>query len=52
MTPLVTPDDVKALYDELLELDEGGGSSNDFTHAVDDWFVKHGYPTIIYREKR
>ncbi len=52
MTPLVTPDDVKALYDDLLELDEGGGSSNDWTQVVDDWFVKHGYPTIIYREKR
>ncbi len=51
MTPPVTPDDVKNLYDELLELDDSGGSSNDWTQAVDDWFVKHGYPTIIYREK-
>lgn len=52
MTPLVTPDDVKALYDELLELDESGGSSNDWGQVVDDWFVAHGYPTIIYREQR
>ncbi len=47
MTPLVTPDDVKALYEALLELDESGGSSNDWTQVVDDWFAKHGYPTII-----
>ncbi len=51
MTPLVTPDEVKALYDELLELDANGGSSNDWGQFVDDWFVKCGYPTIIYREK-
>ncbi len=52
MTPLVTPDDVKALYESLRELDESGGSSNDWAQVVDDWFVKHDYPTIIYRERR
>ncbi len=52
MTPLVSPDDVQALYDELVELDEVGGSSNDWTQVVDDWCVAHGYPTIIDREKR
>ncbi len=47
-TPQVTPDDVLDLYNQLVELEQSGGSSNDWTQVVDDWFVAHGYPTIIY----
>jgi hypothetical protein len=46
--PPVTPDDVADLWRQLFELDEGGGSSNDWAQAVDDWFTAHGYPTILY----
>lgn len=52
MTPLVTPDDVKALYDDLADLHSTGGLLWDWAHVVDDWFVKHGYPTILDEEQR
>lgn len=41
---------VRELYEDLRELHQAGGSSNDWVQAVDDWFVEQGFPTIIYGE--
>jgi hypothetical protein len=44
----VSADLLRELYDLLAELHRDEASSNDWVQAVDDWFVAHGYPTIIY----
>jgi hypothetical protein len=49
--PPVDPDDVRALYAELLEADDTDASSNDVAQIVDDWFVARGYPSVLYRER-
>jgi hypothetical protein len=40
--------EIRKLHTELAELHADGGSSNDWTQVVDDWFTAHGYPTILY----
>lgn len=36
------------LHYELAEAHRSGCSSNDLAQAVDDWFTRQGFPTIIY----
>jgi hypothetical protein len=43
---------IQSLHAELLDADEGGASSNDWTQIVDDWFVALNLPTILYRKRR
>jgi hypothetical protein len=50
--PDASPDAVRSLYAELLEADDSGASSNDWTQIVDDWFTTQGFPTILYRAQR
>ena len=33
----------------MLEADTFGASSNDVAQILDDWFVEHGFPSILYR---
>ena len=48
-TPEVSAEAVRELYDDLAEAHEDGCSSNDVAQIVDDWFVRVGFPTILYR---
>jgi hypothetical protein len=47
--PAVAPEAVCALYRDVLEAETFGASSNDVAQILDDWFVEHGFPTILYR---
>lgn len=47
--PQMKPAAVQELYDEFREADSDGASSNDITQMLDDWFTRHGWPTVLYR---
>ncbi len=53
-TPTERPDPptgtVQALHAELDEAHADGASSNDWTQIIDDWFVNHGFPSILYQD--
>lgn len=44
----MTPDDVRQLYEDLKDAHRANASSNDLVQIVDDWFVEHGFRTIIF----
>lgn len=46
--PDVSPDAVRELYADYLDMDDSGSSSNDVVQMLDDWFVEHGFPSVIY----
>jgi hypothetical protein len=43
--------EIDSLYAALLKADRNGASSNDWAQITDDWFVEHGFPTILYRQE-
>lgn len=47
--PAVEPQAVCELYRDFVESERFGGSSNDVAQMLDDWFVEHGFPTVLYR---
>lgn len=47
--PAVDP--ISALHAEFTEMDTSEASSNDVVQMLDDWFVKHGHPTVLYRDR-
>lgn len=40
---------IQALHAEFLAADQDGASSNDIAQLLDDWLVKQGLPTVLYR---
>jgi hypothetical protein len=50
--PPIDPEQVRRLHADLIEADDGGASSNDWTQIVDDWFTQNGWPTILYRVRK
>ena len=42
----ITRQDVDTLY---ADISEGEASSNDMAQILDDWFVEHGYASVLYR---
>ena len=48
---VIGPADVQRLYCDLLEQDDSGAPWGDMMQTVEDFFVEHGMPTILYRTK-
>lgn len=44
-----TANALQELHAEFTEADHDGASSNDIVQILDDFLVKHGLPTVLYR---
>jgi hypothetical protein len=42
-------DAIRELHAEITEAADDEASSNDITQILDDWFTRHGFPTVLYR---
>lgn len=42
------PSSAAALHAEFAESFADHASYHDIVQRLDDWFVKHGYPTVLY----
>lgn len=47
--PTIPAAQVRELYRQFEEIENGGGSSNDTAQMLDDWFTANGWPTVMYR---